>query len=83
MSPRAFDSDEVARNPGHLILRFTENVECEAGCGTVFEGVFFDTTGSMTIEDMTDPPVGEHICPFCGRHWVSELTGWTFFSEAG
>lgn len=81
MSPRAFDSDEVARSEG-TVLRFTENVECRA-CETVFEGVFYDPCGSMTVEDMTDPPVGEHICPACGLHWLSEMTGWSFFSEAG
>lgn len=76
--PRAFDSDEVARSE-NVLLRFTENVECDCGC--VFEGVFYDD--SMTVEDIVDPPRGRHTCPECGHRFVTELTGWTFFSEAG
>lgn len=79
--PRAFDSDEVARWPD-VVLRFSENVDCPV-CETVFEGQFYDLTTSMTVEDMTDPPVGQHHCPACGHRWGSELTGWSFFSEAG
>lgn len=76
--PRAFDSDHIARSEP-TALRFTENVECRCGC--VFEGVFHDD--SMSVEDMTDPPIGEHRCPACAHQWVSEATGWSFFSEAG
>ena len=79
MTPRAFDSDDVARGLQDG-LRFTENVEC-SNCATVFEGQFHDD--SMTVEDITDPPTGEHTCPACGFHFGTEMTGWTFFSEAG
>ena len=81
--PRAFDSDEVAHGDqaaGEYMLRFTENVDCPA-CGAVSEGVFHDDSDS--VEDIDTAPVGEHTCPACGHHWASELTGWTFFSEAG
>lgn len=77
MSPRAFDSDKVRGQ-----LWFRENVDCPA-CGEVFEGEFVDNAGSMSVEDMTEPPVGSHRCPACGREWVSEMTGWMFYSEAG
>lgn len=80
VSPRSFDSDEQSHL--NLALRFTENVDCPV-CGLVFEGVFIDRTGAMSVEDLTDPPVGEHRCPVCGHRWCSGLTGWTFFSEAG
>lgn len=80
MSPRAFDSDEVARDEHPGPLRFTETVECPH-CAQEFEGVFFDD--SMTVQDITDPPEGHHRCPRCGHAWRSELTGWTFYSEAG
>lgn len=76
--PRSFDS---ADGDG-LVLRFTENVDCPA-CGTTFEGVFHDQDQSITVEDMTEPPVGEHECPACGHRWASAATGWAFFSEAG
>lgn len=76
--PRDFDSDAVTRT-GEL-LRFTENVDC-GQCGTTFEGTFFDD--SMTVEDIVDPPRGRHCCPSCGHQWASEMTGWTFYSEAG
>ncbi len=76
--PRQFDSDAVAR--GQQMLRFTENVDCPQ-CELVFEGVFHDD--SDTVEDIVDPPVGEHTCPGCGHHFATALTGWTFFSEAG
>lgn len=77
--PRDFDSDEVARGE-QLALRFTELVDCPA-CGQTFHGVFHDD--SMSVEDLTDPPIGEHTCPECGHQFVSEMTGWTFYSEAG
>lgn len=79
MSPRAFDSDEVSRADTPL-LRFSENVDCDE-CGVVFEGEFVDN--SMTVEDIADPPRGRHVCPGCGHEWTSEMTGWTFYSEAG
>lgn len=75
--PRAFDSDAQPSR-----LDFTENVTCEV-CGEVFEGLFSDYAQSLTFQDMTDPPLGQHTCPCCGHGWCSELTGWTFFSEAG
>lgn len=79
--PRAFDSDEVAHSD-RPVLRFVEIVDCPV-CETEFEGQFHDPSGSMTVEDMTDPPIGEHLCPACGHRWDSEMTGWSFFSEAG
>lgn len=78
--PRAFDSDERAEIPE--IPRFYENVDCPR-CAVVFEGTFTDVTGSMSLEDMTDPPQGVHDCPGCGLGFASEFTGWSNFSEAG
>lgn len=75
--PRSFDSDSAPAE-----LRFTENVTCPA-CGEIFEGSFVDYTESQSVEDMTEPPVGEHECPRCGHGFRSELTGWMFFTEAG
>ncbi len=75
--PRGFDSDDRGAAP-----TFVENVDCPE-CGTVFEGLFRDFEGSMSVEDMTDPPIGFHVCPHCQRAWKSEATGWSFFSEAG
>lgn len=77
MSPRDFDSDDRTQTPA-----FVENVDCDR-CGTTFEGFFLDTTGSLSFEDMTDPPEGHHICPACGHSWRSQATGWSFYSEAG
>jgi predicted RNA-binding Zn-ribbon protein involved in translation (DUF1610 family) len=77
--PRNFDSDQVARGEPSR-LRFTEFVDCPQ-CGQLSEGEFFDD--SMSVEDIVDPPTGNHVCPGCGHRWSSELTGWTFFSEAG
>lgn len=82
MSPRDFDSDEVARSPEQLQLRFTENVECRI-CGLLFEGVFYDPDNSMTVEDIVEPPIGEHQCPGCGHRWISAYSGWSFYTEAG
>lgn len=76
--PRDFDSDAVAR--GEAVLRFTENVDCPR-CDTIFESVFHDD--SDTVEDITDPPTGTHTCPACGHRWTCEMTGWTFYTEAG
>jgi uncharacterized protein (UPF0212 family) len=75
--PRAFDSDSAPE-----ILRFFENVDCP-GCGEIFEGEFLDHTQSLSVQDMQDPPVGEHDCPECGFTWQAELTGWMFYGEAG
>lgn len=79
MTPRAFDSDDVARGL-QVGLRFTENVDCPQ-CDTVFEGEFHDD--SMTVHDITDPPTGEHTCPACQHRFPTEMTGWTYFGEAG
>lgn len=73
--PRAFDSGEQSG-----LLHFTELVDCPA-CGLTFDGDFTD--GSMSVEDIVDPPQGRHQCPGCGHGWVSEMTGWNFFTEAG
>lgn len=75
--PRFFDSDALDGR-----LQFTENVNC-LGCGETFEGLFFDYTESQSVEDLVDPPVGRHECPYCGRQFESELTGWMFYTEAG
>jgi hypothetical protein len=37
----------------------------------------------MSVEDIAEAPTGEHTCPACGHTWISEVTGWTFYSEAG
>lgn len=76
--PRGFDSDAVAR--GEQALRFVERVDCPA-CALVFEGVFH--ADADTVEDLAAPPVGAHTCPGCGHGFGTELTGWTFYSEAG
>lgn len=78
--PRAFDSDDIARDAHPHRLRFTENLDCPQ-CTLVFEGEFFDD--SLTVQDLVDPPVGYHRCPRCGHQWTSELSGWTFYGEAG
>lgn len=78
--PRAFDSDEVAQSDGPMMLHFTEYVDCPS-CQYEFEGEFHDD--SLSVEDMTDPPYGEHTCPQCKHRFASEATGWSFFSEAG
>lgn len=75
--PRQFDSDET--DP---VLQFSENVTCP-GCGEVFEGEFYDQSRSLSVQDMTDPPVGRHRCPVCDGEFRSEATGWVLFSEAG
>ncbi len=80
MTPREFDSDAVAR--GEMALRFVENVDCPS-CGYTFEGVFHDTGGAHTVDDMTGPPLGEHTCPACGFRFATEATGWSMFGEAG
>lgn len=75
--PRSFDSDD--RDP---ILRFTENVECPV-CDEIFEGTFLDLTESLSVSDMTEAPIGHHCCPECGQDFISLMTGWMFYSEAG
>lgn len=75
--PRAFDSDD--HDP---VLRFTENVNCPV-CEEPFEGDFEDRSRSLSVQDMADPPVGEHQCPNCGVTFTSQMTGWSFFNEAG
>lgn len=75
--PRFFDSD---RPPGRL--EFTENVECPS-CGDIFEGLFYDYTASLSLQDMAEPPVGKHQCPTCLHEFLSEFSGWTFYTEAG
>ena len=72
---RAFDSDQP---PARWL--FTERVDCPA-CGTTFVGEFRDDSDSL--QDLTDAPQGAHECPECLHEWVSGMTGWTFFTEAG
>lgn len=75
--PRSFDSDD---DPA--VLRFTENVDCPR-CGEIFESDFVDQSQSLSVQDMVVAPFGDHECPECGQCWVSPLTGWMFYSEAG
>lgn len=75
--PRAFDSDSAPE-----ILRFTENVDCPR-CGEIFEGEFLDHTRSLSVQDMQEPPFGDHECPECGFAWQAQMTGWMFYGEAG
>ncbi len=75
--PRAFDSD---LDPENLV--FTENVECPR-CGEIFEGRFVDQTGSLSVQDMVVAPFGDHECPECGRSFITTLSGWMLFGEAG
>lgn len=74
---RSFDSDHLPSQ-----LSFTENVSC-LRCGETFEGYFFDYTQSLTVEDLTEPPRGNQVCPWCEHHFDAEMTGWMLFSEAG
>jgi hypothetical protein len=75
--PRAFDSDDPPVTPV-----FAELVDCPF-CGTTFEGEFTDQTQSLTVQDMAVAPEGEHECPECGSSFVSQMTGWMFYGEAG
>jgi hypothetical protein len=75
--PRAFDSDDLPST-----LSFTENVSCPV-CDEIFESLFVDYTQSQCVEDLTEPPGGNHECPTCGYRWSSDMTGWMFFTEAG
>lgn len=75
--PRGFDSD---LNPEDLV--FTENVECPR-CGEIFEGQFVDQTASLSVQDMAVAPFGDHQCPECGRQFITTLSGWIMFGEAG
>jgi hypothetical protein len=77
MSPRAFDSD---KHEGQLW--FHEQVDCPV-CDEVFLGEFVDQTRSLSVEDMVEPPIGSHKCPACGEEFISELSGWVMFGEAG
>lgn len=71
------DSDEQARGDG--LLHFSTLLDCP-GCGETFEGHWTDP--SLTIEDMTDPPVAEQECAACGHKFTEEYPGWMFRSEA-
>lgn len=75
--PRAFDSDQ---DPEALV--FTENVDCPV-CGERFEGQFVDLTRSLSVQDMTVAPLGDHECPECGQEFITTMSGWMFYSEAG
>ncbi len=63
-------------------MTFVENVTCP-GCELIFEGEFTDETHSLSVQDMTDPPLGRHHCPECGFEFCTQMTGWMFYSEAG
>jgi len=73
--PRHFDS---AENQSRLV--FAELVDCPA-CTLVFGGVF--TSDATELDDIVETPTGAHVCPGCGHAFVTELTGWTFYTEAG
>lgn len=75
--PRSFDSD---RNPQDLL--FVENVECPL-CGEIFEGEFLDHTQSLSVQDMVVAPFGDHQCPACDSKFISTMTGWMLYGEAG
>lgn len=45
--------------------------------------MFVDDSGCTEVEDIVDAPTGRHLCPRCTHRWVSALTGWNFYSEAG
>jgi uncharacterized protein (UPF0212 family) len=74
---RSFDSDD---HP--LVLHFTENLDCPR-CGETFEAFFVDRSGSLSVQDLVEAPVGEHVCPWCEHMFTSEFSGWMFYSEAG
>lgn len=73
--PRDFDSAEP-----DCPVRFTELVDCPA-CAVTFEGVFADD--SLSVQDLADAPSARHSCPACGHRFTTQLTGWTFYTEAG
>lgn len=75
--PRQFDSDDSRAE-----LSFTENVDCPR-CGEIFEGDFYDPQRSLSVQDMADPAVGDHECPYCGYAFSSQMSGWMFYGEAG
>lgn len=75
--PRAFDSDSDPE-----VLVFTENVTCPR-CGEVFEGEFVDETRSLSVQDLSVVPLGDHDCPECGVRFCTSLSGWMFYTEAG
>ncbi len=75
--PRSFDSDDRT-----AILRFTENVECPR-CEEIFPAQFVDLTQSLSVQDMTEAPLGAHWCPSCDHRWSSRMQGWMFYNEAG
>lgn len=72
------DSDEQAHGDNPLFL--TSLLDCEE-CGEPYQGFWSDP--SPTIEDMTEIPVAEQVCPACGHCKVEEWPGWMFRSEAG
>ncbi len=73
---RTFDSDNA--RAGSLLV-FSEVVTCP-DCGAEQEGMF--AAAGDSVEDLTDPPTGEHECA-CGRRWCSTATGWSTYGEAG
>ncbi len=75
--PRGFDSD---LDPENLV--FTENVECPR-CFETFEGTFQDDSSSLSVQDMAVAPFGDHECPECCHRFITTLSGWMMFGEAG
>lgn len=75
--PRQFDSDDPSAE-----LMFSENVSCPE-CEEIFEGLFYDRSRSLSVQDMVEAPVGDHQCPWCEHEFSSAMTGWMFYGEAG
>lgn len=72
------DSDEQAQQGGPIVL--TAIIDCPS-CEAPVDGIWTDD--SISIEDMTEPPVAEQKCGACGANFTEEYPGWMFRSEAG
>lgn len=60
-------------------LEFSANVECP-DCALLFEG--FWVSDAIDIEQITDPPEGEQLCPNCGCVFEETYPGWSVYNEA-